>query len=55
MSSPRPIQDIVCLLLLVGTTMTADGEMAFNLVFLYLLGDDVAVSALPPEEGVVRR
>ena len=55
MSPPRPIQDVVCLLLLVGTTTTDDGAMAFNLVFLYLLGDDVAVSALPPEEGVVRR
>ena len=54
MSPPRPIQDVVYLLLLVGTTTTDDGAMAFNLVFLYLLGDDVAMLALPPEEGVVR-
>ena len=35
-----------------GTTTTADGVVAFNLVLLSLLGDDVGVWALPPEEGV---
>ena len=35
-----------------GTTTIVDGVVASTLVFLSLLDDDVAVLALPPEEGV---
>jgi hypothetical protein len=44
MSPPHPLQDPYrgAPLLLVGTTTTADGAVAFNPVFLSLLGDDAA-------------
>ena len=38
--------------LLVGTTTTDEGDVAFDLMFLSWSGNDVAVLALPPEKGV---
>jgi hypothetical protein len=52
MYAPRLPQDVV-LVLVAEAKATAEVAIVFNLLFLFSLGDDVAVSMLPPEDGVV--
>src|SRR6267154_4104673 len=40
------------LLLLVGATVTTDGIVDFNLVFLFLFSDNIAILAQPSEDSV---
>ena len=49
---PPSGSSLTCSLLLSRATTIVVGAVAFNLVFLFLLGDDVAVLAPPPVDGV---
>jgi hypothetical protein len=52
MYAPRLPQDVVLVLVAEAITI-AEVAIVFNLVFLFSLGDDVAVSILPLKDGVV--